>query len=222
MKKLFVLLMVLGFFVGGSGLAQAAFSWIDEPILGYDSVYDGNIVIITGSTPEKPGGGFYTGEDGQVVLGPTIPHYSGILPSSLDYPGSDPLAGVGSPSMTVFTVGQSVHTGSALYTDTSEFSWSAVFTGPTRTLSYNGSYDGTTYWMTWNTPDGGGDGSGISTLTAADVGNWTYVETYTNSTGVVLTSTRDFEVRPVPLPAAVWLLGTGLVGLFGVRRRFTS
>jgi hypothetical protein len=29
-------------------------------------------------------------------------------------------------------------------------------------------------------------------------------------------------IRPVPIPAAVWLLGTGLIGLFGIRRRFTS
>jgi hypothetical protein len=29
-------------------------------------------------------------------------------------------------------------------------------------------------------------------------------------------------MRPVPIPAAVWLLGTGLLGLFGIRRRFTS
>ncbi len=30
----------------------------------------------------------------------------------------------------------------------------------------------------------------------------------------------DGVASPVPIPAAVWLLGTGLVGLFGIRRRF--
>jgi len=27
-------------------------------------------------------------------------------------------------------------------------------------------------------------------------------------------------IRPVPIPAAVWLLGSGLLGLAGIRRRF--
>jgi hypothetical protein len=30
------------------------------------------------------------------------------------------------------------------------------------------------------------------------------------------------QIRPVPIPGAAWLLGTGLIGLVGVRRRFQS
>lgn len=30
----------------------------------------------------------------------------------------------------------------------------------------------------------------------------------------------NFEANPVPVPAAVWLLGSGLVGLLGVRRKY--
>ena len=30
------------------------------------------------------------------------------------------------------------------------------------------------------------------------------------------------QIKTVPVPAAVWLLGSGLIGLIGIRRRFTS
>ena len=32
----------------------------------------------------------------------------------------------------------------------------------------------------------------------------------------------DISVNPVPIPGAVWLLGSGLVGLAGLRRKFKS
>ena len=30
----------------------------------------------------------------------------------------------------------------------------------------------------------------------------------------------DFKTTPVPIPAAIWLLGSSLVGLAGIRRKF--
>jgi|GEM_PF-4130487 len=36
---------------------------------------------------------------------------------------------------------------------------------------------------------------------------------------ISLVGTADIEASPVPVPAAVWLLGSGLIGLIGVRRR---
>jgi hypothetical protein len=35
-------------------------------------------------------------------------------------------------------------------------------------------------------------------------------------TSVILT---NINVAPVPIPAAVWLFGTGLLGLLGIRRK---
>ena len=30
----------------------------------------------------------------------------------------------------------------------------------------------------------------------------------------------DFNVSPVPIPGAAWLLGSGLIGLVGIRKKF--
>jgi hypothetical protein len=32
----------------------------------------------------------------------------------------------------------------------------------------------------------------------------------------------EYELTPVPIPGAAWLLGSGLVGLFGLRRKFSK
>jgi len=45
------------------------------------------------------------------------------------------------------------------------------------------------------------------------------VEAAPHQLGYAFVDDVDFESRCVPLPGAVWLLGSGLVGLFGIRRK---
>lgn len=81
-------------------------------------------------------------------------------------------------------------------------------------------YNGTTY----------NNGTGIATITcAATCGNGdTYVLDYaaivpqgdpSNFGGVSYTLRLTGTISAVPIPAAVWLLGSGLIGLVGVARR---
>ena len=49
----------------------------------------------------------------------------------------------------------------------------------------------------------------------------------TNGSGVAIADVRTFadghtEISAVPIPAAIWLLGSGLIGLVGIRRRETA
>jgi hypothetical protein len=59
-----------------------------------------------------------------------------------------------------------------------------------------------------------GNGSGSGTTTAFSLGSAVF--SLANDT---LTFTGNGGNTPVPLPAAVWLLGSGLLGLAGVGRR---
>ncbi|MHB8346897.1 MAG: VPLPA-CTERM sorting domain-containing protein [Acidiferrobacterales bacterium] len=57
-----------------------------------------------------------------------------------------------------------------------------------------------------------------ATVPAGDPSGFGGVQYYLHLTGVV----NKTSVAPVPLPAAVWLLGSGLIGLVGVSRRKRS
>ncbi|HTY49943.1 MAG TPA: VPLPA-CTERM sorting domain-containing protein [Steroidobacteraceae bacterium] len=75
----------------------------------------------------------------------------------------------------------------------------------------------------------GPDTSGIGLGTAAadqetlylvtGNGNKGTAQSYVLSTQLELTTTGTLETPPVPVPAAVWLFGSGLLGLVGVGRR---
>jgi hypothetical protein len=44
--------------------------------------------------------------------------------------------------------------------------------------------------------------------------------TFGNSSNILANVTATYEYTPVPVPDAIWLLGSGLVGLVGLKRRF--
>ena len=60
------------------------------------------------------------------------------------------------------------------------------------------------------------------------VGGWYFdselnlISGYDGESGSIAGTWVDFSVSPVPVPGAVWLLGSGLLGLVGIARRKTA
>lgn len=95
---------------------------------------------------------------------------------------------------------------------------------------YRGQIDGNVARTLWNSPNSFSTSSTFATST--DFGfptrevapesidtNIGIQITFSLTAGDSASFTSNFDVVPVPVPAAVWLFGSGLLGLFGVSRR---
>lgn len=248
MKKLSIILIaILAFF----SLVELAFglTWQTAPIMGYDAVtlsetgvVTGHVTVITGETPTKDDGTFYYDEDGNKVLGPTIPHYS----MSAAPPSGDNLYLIGDPSVTEFyidpdtMVDYGTTSGSHLTDlDSKIRSGSGVNLTALENYNYdrkysflgngvNGAYDveyatgfftGHNFVMLRST---------LSQLWLEDIGDWVYTEKWTEiSSGEFITASNAFSVslisssslNPVPEPGTLFLLGSGIIGMCGFWRK---
>lgn len=193
MKRSMISVMSVAVVLLACAAAQASLSWQTQPILGYSSSATGDVEVVTNAG---------------VV---TIPHYSII---------GDPLFGVGGPGVSTFDIGETVANGSGINVDFGNSYhvvgvYSFLGASPRSLVSDVFDYTATSpdnFVMNYSYISDPAPYGAIYNFVAADVGDWTYTETWTNNAQGVnesITSTVNFKVIPEPASVAVW----GLLGL---------
>lgn len=138
----------------------------------------------------------------------------GIYQNSGSVPGTSVASGTANPSEVFRTT---IIIDNVDYGDSYRYDFSI----PSRSLGAG------TYWLSLhNGPLDSIDVSNLYWETSDDVGNYAYkVPDFSGDWIPYGGSTYAFELyngNPVPLPGAVWLLGSGLLGLIGLRKKLRS
>lgn len=91
----------------------------------------------------------------------------------------------------------------------------------TVTFDGTGSYDplGDALLYDWTFDDGSSGSGAIVTHTYDLPGTYTAILTVVDPLGLLDFTTLEINVSAVPVPPAVWLFGSGLIGLIGMARR---
>lgn len=79
--------------------------------------------------------------------------------------------------------------------------------------------DGNFITYGWDFSDGGMATGFTPTYTYSAQGIFTETLTVTDEFGGIAITTTPADISPVPIPATVWLFGSGLPGLVGIAKR---
>jgi hypothetical protein len=160
---------------------------------------------------------------------------SGMAVNDVDY-GNPPgypaghtptIAGVGGSYQWALNNNTGIGPGATLYGSVVSWNFAPAEGGTAAYGTVNGtlkSTDGSIHWYYGSDADTGGK-TALSSFGLSDTFNFTGNYTITggeNSSNITYNLTGTVAANPVPIPGAVWLLGSGLMGLVGLRRRFTK
>jgi hypothetical protein len=229
MKKLFITFFAMGLLLALCGMAQA-YSWnVETDFAFFDGTTNlytlpdgttiastgGNLQYALGNSPVNvPGLGVVGTPAGEISVGQTIKftfaqsQVVGSLSLSLLYAKGDALDTADERAQ--ITVNYSNGT-TGVYTLFANGSYTGIWSG-----SGSVACDDPTQGL-WTLTDPFGT-LGVDSISLTALNNYGGYSDYRNS---------DFgfyalETTPTPIPGAVWLLGSGLVGLVGLRRKFRS